>query len=64
VKKNVPLVIYTENKSTADCAQRWGGKVKNAIKIYQNYIYQFQYKGNVLNEPLKVAHGTMGSRET
>jgi len=39
-------------------------KVKNAIKIYQNYIYQIQYKGNVLNEPLEVAHGTMGFSET
>jgi hypothetical protein len=28
----------------------------NAIKNYQNYIYQFHYKGNVLTEPLKVLH--------
>jgi len=41
-----------------------GRKVKNAMKIYQNYIQQFQYKGNVLNEPLEVAHGNMGFRET
>lgn len=25
---------------------------KNAIKNYQNYIYQFSYKVNVLAEPL------------
>ena len=41
-----------------------GRKVRNAIKIYHNYSYQFQYKGNVPNEPLEVAHGTMGFSDT
>jgi hypothetical protein len=41
-----------------------GRKVKNAIKIYQNYTYQFQYKENVLNEPIEVAHGIIRFSET
>jgi hypothetical protein len=34
-----------------------GEENRKAIKGYQNYIYQFCYKRNVVVEPLKVAHG-------
>jgi hypothetical protein len=35
--------------------------MKTANEKYQNYIYQFSYKGNVLVEPMKVSHGTLSS---
>lgn len=35
--------------------------MKNANEKYQNYIYQFSYKGNVLVEPIKVSHGILSS---
>ena len=58
------LMIYCENEPSAEYAQIWGKKIKNTNETYQNYIYQFRYKGNVLVEPMKVSHGTLGFRGT
>jgi len=52
------LMNYNGNKSRANYTWRLSGKLKNAVKNYQNYFYQFQYKRNVLVEPLRVACGT------
>jgi hypothetical protein len=53
------LLIYTENKPSDYYSQRWRGKqkkIKKSTKRYQNHIYQFQYKGDVLVKNLMVAH--------
>lgn len=34
-------------------------KVKNETRNYENHIHQFQYKGNLLTESLKVDHQTV-----
>jgi hypothetical protein len=44
-------------KPAPDDAERCGG---NAIKVYQNCIYQFRDKRNVLTEPVTFAYGTLG----
>jgi hypothetical protein len=33
---------------------------ENGIENYENYIYKFHYKENVLSEPLKVTCRTLG----
>jgi hypothetical protein len=54
------LVIYTENKPSANYKQKW---CKIIINNYQHYIYRFHYKGNVLAEPLKIARESPKSAE-
>jgi hypothetical protein len=39
------LVIYIENKPTTDHEQGLGGKQSVQLKINQNYIWHFHYKG-------------------
>jgi len=45
IKKSLLLVIYIENKPSADNAQRSGGKYKYVTEVrpYQNYICHFRY---------------------
>jgi len=42
------LIIYSENKPSAEYAKEWGRKIRDAIETCQNYIHQFRFKGNVL----------------
>ena len=72
-KKKILLVIHTENKPSADCAQRWGVKEEEEeeeeiyiyiyIYIYQNSINQYRYKANVLVGNIKVDLGNQWFRE-
>ena len=57
------LIVCTGCKCSASCAQRWQGKLKNSIKNYQNFVYQFHDKGNALLETLAVAHRPQGFTE-
>lgn len=57
------MIVCTGCKCSANCAQRWQGKLKNSIKNYQNFVYQFHGKGNVLLETLAVAHRPQGFTE-
>jgi hypothetical protein len=55
------LAIFTENKSSADYAQRRGVNLKGSeIKSYQIYIYGLCKKKKEMNlrNPRKVAHCT------
>jgi hypothetical protein len=40
------------------------GKKKIGIKIFQNYVYEFHYKGNGLAETPKLSCRTAGFRGT
>jgi hypothetical protein len=54
-KQSLLLMIYAENKPSAEYVQEGGSKIKNPNDTYQNYIYQFRYKGNVLVESMRVS---------
>lgn len=62
-KQILLLIVCTGRKCSANCAQRWQGKLKNSIENYQNFVYQFHDKGNALLETLAVAHRPQGFTE-
>ena len=51
--KNIILLLvnYNGNKSRVNYTWKLSGKLKNAVKNYQDYFYQFQYKRNLLGNP-------------
>lgn len=51
-------------QETVPTMHRDGQEIKNAIKKYQRYIYQFCCGGNVLVELQKVTHRTPGFCKT
>jgi hypothetical protein len=57
-------MVQSENEPSAEYAQIWGKKIRSANETYQNYSDQYRYKGNVLVQPMKVSHGTLGFRGT
>jgi hypothetical protein len=64
VKNKVFYWLFTLKMDPGPSMHKNGGrKHKKANEIYQNYIYQFRYKGNVLAEPLKdpVEHSSITS---
>jgi hypothetical protein len=57
------LIVCIGCTCSANGAQRWQGKLKNSIKNYQNFVYPFHDKGNVLLETRAVAHRPQGFTE-
>jgi hypothetical protein len=57
VYKHICISKFTVKINPAPHMQKDGEGNEKVIKGYQNYIYQFCYKRNVVVEPLKVARG-------